>query len=193
MSQRLHRNVTAIIKHIKQRHVSQYILLLSTPSFLRHLTYYTCIFIVKYQLKNLIPGTYRVTFTPWIARTYLMHSLKSFLGIPKVFKDNKLSIHVIILRKIISFQYIQFHKIHHNIYRLRPHFVHNVFIDDQEKNVLRRNFFKSFPTYIMPISYSATRICTSSTSSAIYIRDKWIESVWKVQWSMPRYIFTINA
>lgn len=64
MSQRLHRNVTAIIKHIKQRHVSQYILLLSTPSFLRHLTYYTCIFIVKYQLKNLIPGTYRVTFTP---------------------------------------------------------------------------------------------------------------------------------
>lgn len=147
MSQRLHRNVTAIIKHIKQRHVSQYILLLSTPSFLRHLTYYTCIFIVKYQLKNLIPGTYRVTFTPWIARTYLMHSLKSFLGIPKVFKDNKLSIHVIILRKIISFQYVQFHKIHHNIYRLRPHFVHNVFIDDQEKNVLRRNFLKSFPTY----------------------------------------------
>lgn len=59
MSQRLHRNVTAIIKHIKQRHVSQYILLLSTPSFLRHLTYYTCIFIVKYQFKphtGYIPG-----------------------------------------------------------------------------------------------------------------------------------------
>lgn len=120
-----------------------------------------------------------------------MHSLKSFLGIPKVFKDNKLSIHVIILRKIISFQYIQFHKIHHNIYRLRPHFVHNVFKDDQEKNVLRRNFLKSFPTYnadklqcypylhIFNIfcdiyTRQVNRICVKSAMvyATVYIHDK---------------------